>query len=193
MRATTAVVCVLASAAVVLLGASLPASAAAECSDKPLPPENSQIDQYLPSVPDDCGNSEVSRDPDNGGGGDGGGGGGDGGSSQLAPETAQQLEELGPAGQAAAELAVANAPEPAGDGASSGNGADPADAEGASGGPGSTGAQAAQAGEGSPFAALTSALGGGPGDDGGMGFVLPLLLALTAGIGIGYIVWRRRA
>jgi hypothetical protein len=197
MRVTSAVVGgVMAIGAWLLLGASLPAAAAAECGGQALPPENSQIDQYLESIPGDCGNSGVSRDP----GGGGRNGGGDG-SSQVAPGTVDQLEGLGPEGQATAELAVANAPEPAGDGANSGDGSgDGADSAGAEGADGTSGRDAAAAagavagqaeGDSSPFEALASAIGGGPDDDGGMGFALPLLLALTAGIGIGYLVWRR--
>src|SRR5688572_24919137 len=83
---------------------AIPATAAAQ--EAP-PPPSSELDQYVPTYPDAKGDKELGG---KGGGRDGGGGGGGGGDeaapppegSAVAPETTDELESQGPAGEAAA-------------------------------------------------------------------------------------------
>jgi hypothetical protein len=196
-RVVTVVLPVLVLGTAALLGGPS-AAAAADCGGQ-VPPANSQIDQYVESVPGDCGNDQVSRNPEKGGG--------EGGNDAVSSETAEQLEDLGPSGQAAAELAIANSPGPAGGGGSSdsssgqpavdvGSAQDAGAAADGAGGtqadPGDAGVPATATEDGGTALGALSALADAPDDDGGMGWILPVLLAVTVGIGVGYLVRRRR-
>lgn len=133
------------------------------------PPGNSQIDQYVETVPDPRGDRQA---------GPGAGGGGSGGPSAGIPAgTVAQLEQLGEEGRAAVEAANATAPK------------------GASGRPRSGGdgvaGVAAQRGEGSGLRAVVEALSGT--DGGGSGPLVPLLLAAVTVLGLAFVILRKRA
>lgn len=160
-------------------------TANAACPDDTVPGGNSEVDQYLETVPGSCGD----RSPDN----DGSGGGADGepdgsaagGSGDaLPPTTADELESLGPDGARAASLAKQTAPSTGGAG---GEGSDKRGAgDPASGG---TGTEAVP--EGSAVDALAGAVGGDA--EGGIGMALPLLLAALLLGGLGYAAFKRRS
>src|SRR5438270_1223913 len=143
-----------------------------------VPPGNSGASQYAESVPTASGNQPTSSLP--GGGGSQGGGGGQGGSggpggSAVSSATVHALSAQGAAGTAAATLALATAPSRA---------SSPAGAR-HRGGPGSgvtaTGGQQQVTGAsvGAPSAAgsLVKALTGS--SSGGLGLLLPVLLAAS--------------
>ena len=154
--------------------AACPALAGAQTE---APPGVSEVDQYTETLPGPGGNETLDH-PDEST--TGGGGGSDGGGPEqpvLAPETVQELERLGPAGRATAELAESTVP--GGDrGADRGSNRAPATGGDDSGSP-------------SGLGALVDALGGSQGE--GMGIVLPLILLAVAGAGIGFAVLRSRA
>jgi hypothetical protein len=171
-----------------------------------VPPGNSEIDQYVESIPGACGNEK----PSNGGGSSGGSGGsgasgGSGGSSgsgggAVPAATAAELASLGEDGLAAAALAEATSPSESGggeDGSSGVSGASGSDG-GAAGAKGSNAQtsvdpeslEAAASGGGSVLGALADTLTGGSGEGGGA--VLPVtLLAVLVG-GLGFYFLRRR-
>ena len=177
------------------------AASASGCGSQVVPPNNADINQYLESVPGDCGDGQVSRHP--------GGGNGD-----VPSGTVNQLNGMGPSGEAAAELATSNGPGTSATGSSSSSSstadegagsASSGDAAGTSAGSGETGSPGggetgtsaspkkdATADNGSPLAALISTLGGAPSTDDGLGLLLPLALVLTAGLGLIYALRRRR-
>lgn len=175
------------------------------CSDDPVPPDNSQVDQYTETLPDACGDQ-----PDNdeggggdsaggasGGGGSGGGGGASGGSSDppVSNSTVEELQSLGPNGADAANLALST----------SGGGGN-VDSKGATkSGSASLGAIESEGGseqfgaspddlapaDGSAFQAIADAFGS---DDGGAGPLLPILMVLVLlGALIGGLVRRFRS
>src|SRR5213595_12918 len=109
-----------------------------------VPPGNSGLDQYTENIPGAGGNH-----PTGGGGSHHPGGGGGGSGSSVSPGVTRTLDSQGPAGQGAASLAAAtapdvgrNAPAPAGHG---GKSSGPANAKGgnAKGGSGTTASGAA--------------------------------------------------
>ncbi|MDP9244983.1 MAG: hypothetical protein M3O77_07850 [Chloroflexota bacterium] len=110
------------------------------------------------------------------------GGGNSGGSSHgnaAPPQTLQQLQSEGAAGSNAANLAQATAPGGGFGQAASGNGSG-----------GANGAVADQPSGSGALSGVGSALGGDSGG-GGLGIVLPLILAGTLLAGIAYWLIRR--
>jgi hypothetical protein len=141
-----------------------------------LPEGNSGVDQYLENVPGAGG------DRPSDGGGKGSGGGGSGGSS-LPPGARSALDARGPIGAAVADLAEATAP--------SRNGGDGA-AGGARSGQGQDDGVAltAESDEGSGLGNVLDTIFGGLG--GGMGIVLPLILAAGLAAAVLVFLARRR-
>jgi hypothetical protein len=140
------------------------------------PAGNSESEQYSETVPGACGNQTP---------------GGGGSSNSVPPSTLRQLQALGADGQAAAALAQQTAPSgkvPARERGGTDNGADNGNREG----PAAQGGTGGGGGLGSVVDGLTRALGGDS-DDGGMGILLPLVLAAVAAAGIGFAILRRRA
>ena len=141
----------------VLISLSLPATALAGV----IPPGNSAADQYSETFPS-AGGGETSSPP---------------GSSNASPEkslgnqTAQDFAGAGPDGQAAADLAAATAPKQGNPQGSA------ADREAGKSGGGS--------GESGPLQVAQHAVGGS--DSGGMGLLLPLILAATV-LGFGTVL-----
>lgn len=141
------------------------------------PAGNSEAEQYSETVPGACGN-ETPR-----------GGAGGGSPSSIPPSTLRQLQALGTDGQAAASFAQQTGP--GGRVARHADRGAPAGA--ASGRPGA--GEGTSDGNGFPSSvidALTQAFGG-ESDNGGMGILLPLILAAVAAAGIGFAIVRRRA
>jgi hypothetical protein len=133
-----------------------------------VPPGNSAADQYAETLPGAGGNQA---------GGTGGGGTGGGRTGAGSPQgdvnaaTQRRLDELGPAGRAAAALAKRTAPAPVAKGADKRGRADTS--------PGSPGL----------LTALKQAASSG--QSGGMGIVLPLVL--TGSVLAGFaLLWSRR-
>jgi hypothetical protein len=143
-----------------------------------VPPGNSGIDQYTESIPGAGGNHPT-------GGHHGGGGGGGGNGSSVSPGVTSTLNSQGPAGQGAANLATATAPDVGGAGhggnaqaGQGGKGGGPANAKGGSGttaGGATSGGSAASGGSGSGVDAIAAELTGA-GVDNGMGIFLPIIL-----------------
>src|SRR3954447_10678884 len=141
--------------ALMLAALALPAAAGAQV----VPPGNSGVDQYQESVPGAGGDRPTGDGSSGSGNGSGradsAGRAVSGGESRIAPNTAKQLDKLGPDGKSTAATAAATAPPPSND--SSGD-------------------------------------SGSIGDSGpGMGWVLPILLALAlaAAVSIAVLRWRR--
>ena len=184
---------VLAAAAVALLWAPGAASAA-PCSDV-VPATNSELDQYVETIPGACGDQQVGGGSDGGSGsstGSGSSGGGSGGGETtagssavvpLAAETQSALEALGADGAAAAELAERTSPSPAGEGA------------GTASGSGDTASEVPEStvgfSPGSAVSGMLKAFGGGTGS--GMGVAAPILLGSIALAGVAFLVLRRRS
>jgi hypothetical protein len=141
----------------------LPAASGA----KNVPPGNSGADQYSETLPGAGGNEQTNS----------GGGGGNPSSSQpaLSPAAQESLEELGPAGRAAADLANRTAPRGAGKTAGR-NG----------------GAATRQNPSGSSAVLDVFKQAGGSSDSGGMGIALPLILAGSALAAFLFLRSRRR-
>lgn len=153
-------------AAGALLALALPSPSVAQCGDR-VAEGNSEIDQYLESVPGACGD----RRP--GAGNEGTeGGSGTNASTSVPPAAAAALEALGADGAAAVAVAEATS---AGD----------------------RGAAAEDRGESasgdapSPTGLVGDALSGSA-DDGGLGLLLPLILGLVALGGVALAIARRR-
>ena len=160
--------------ALLLLALPGGASAKSGCHHRTVSPHgNSEADQYSETIPGACGSHPPN--PGNPAGSSNG---------TVPPQTLRQLRSLGPAGRNAAALAQANAPAGA-----RGQGNALTDRR-----PGSPGAASANgAGEGGDaLSGVGRALGGSSGGDGGMGFVLPLVLAGTLVTGAAYWLMRRR-
>jgi hypothetical protein len=152
-----------------------------------VPPGNSGLDQYTENIPGAGGNH-----PTGGGGSHHHGGGGGGNGSSVSPGVTSTLDSQGSAGQGAASLATATAPDvggPArhGDTAQAGKSGGSANATGnanAKGGNGATTGGAAHAGNaasggsGSGVDAIAAELTGA-GVDNGMGIFLPIILGLA--------------
>ncbi len=149
--------------AAIALFAVVPGSAAALPQ---VPPGNSEVDQYLPTVPGPGGDKPL------------GGGGGASRGSSLPPSTVAKLQAAGPDGAAA--VAAAEQSDPSRGAAAAGGGG----GSGASGSSGSAGSAHKSVG-----GAVVDALSDG--NSGGMGIFLPFLLCAVAAAG-GYAVARRR-
>jgi hypothetical protein len=142
-------------------------------------PDNAALDQYVESVPGPTGKTPSGDASRGGGGGAGtrGGGAGGGAGATLPSGTVSALRALGSDGQAVADLAAATAPvKPQGSARQSqGSGGQ------GSGGGGDKGA--GRSGEGADSAEASSGVGAivgqtvGAGGEGGMGLLLPLILA----------------
>jgi hypothetical protein len=126
-----------------------------------IPPGNSAVDQYSETYPG-AGGGETSNPP---------GSSGAAPDKSLGDQTAQNFSNAGPDGQAAADLAAATAPQQAGS-------RGPA----ASGGTADTGSGSGDSG---PLEVAQHAVGAS--DSGGMGLLLPLLLA-AAVLGFGTLL-----
>ncbi len=148
------------------------------------PPGKSGADQYFETIPTSAGNAA----PPSGGGTTGGGTSAIAGLGHGRAGDAR-LSRLGKAGAAAAVLAAVTAPNNAASGGShhNGNGS----GAGSAGAAGLGNSVSQPAGQ-SASSALANALTGT--DDGGLGFVLPVLLAATliAAIGLAIVRMRRR-
>jgi hypothetical protein len=141
-------------------------------------PDNAALDQYVESVPGPTGKTP-SGDASRGGGGGagtrgGGGGAGAGAGASLPSGTVNALQALGSDCQAVADLAAATAPlKPQGSARQSQG----------SGGQGGGDKGAGRSGEGADSAEGSSGVGAivgqtvGAGGEGGMGLLLPLILA----------------
>ncbi len=182
---------VLAAALTVGLGSA--DAHAASCSNT-VPSTNSEIDQYVETIPGDCGNTQV------GGGGGSGGGSGSNGSAQAAvpASTQQALDALGADGAAAAQLANQTAPSDE-DGSGGGGGSGSGGSGGGSGSGSGSGEPTADAvpdssagfSLGSVVAGLLSSFGGG--SESGLGAGTPILLGSIALAGLAFLLLRRRS
>lgn len=172
----------------ILLGCAflaVPADAAPSqgCGDNPVPDGDSHLEQYLPTVPGSCGDQEI--DPGGGSGGSGSGGADDSSGGPVPGSTIEELQDLGPAGAATAELAEGGSPT---DGApststeqKSGNGGSPG-----TGLAGTPGEHLAAADDESLLASIFGQLGA----EGGAPFIA--ILALITVAGVAFILRRRR-
>jgi hypothetical protein len=162
-----------------------------------VPPGNSGLDQYTENIPGAGGNH-----PTGGGGSHHPGGGGGGSGSSVTPGVTHTLDSQGPAGQGAASLAAATAPDvggnaPAGHGGKSGGSANAKGGSGttasgaASGGNAPSGGNAASGGSGSGVDAIAAELTGS-GVDNGMGIFLPIILGAALIGALGLVVLRLR-
>lgn len=143
---------------------ALPVATAAAAPGR-VPPGNSGVNQYTETLPGPGGN-----EPTSGIGGKANGGGGRTPAKVLGHANAAQLEALGPEGRAAAQLAAESAPESV---TRQPNGKE-------SNSSGSSGA-------GQILGQLT-----GSSDSGGMGLLLPLLIAMAVVGAAAYVLGRRR-
>jgi hypothetical protein len=156
----------------ILVVALVPAARAGAASVAP--PGNAQVNQYAETIPGASGGQPTtgkpSRDLYEALSGQGSGGGppdSGGGPPPIPPTTDKALQGLGNAGKETAILAKATTPAPQ-----------------RSSGAGSSGSS-------SGLSAVAKTVTGS--DGGGMGFLLPLILAAVAGAGLTYVVVRRRA
>jgi hypothetical protein len=94
--------------ALLLVLAPASAGAQSECPGARAPSGNSELDQYLETVPGSCGDETINT---------GGPGGGSGGSA-IPASTAKELRAKGADGKAAAQLAEETAPGPSRGGSS---------------------------------------------------------------------------
>lgn len=156
----------------VLLAA--PAAAQDDGTEYVAPPGNSALDQYFESVPSSSGNDAPGA-PTRGAGSDA--------ASPLDDREAAALAAQGATGEQVGEFVTANAPPNTQERReTSAQKAEQPGAESAPRVPEVTGADTA----GSVSRALLGDAGGG------MGVLLPLLLGLTALLGIGYVLLRRK-
>ena len=153
--------------ATVLACAALAAPAAAQCGGDPIPPGNSEVDQYQESIPGNCGDTKANSD-------------GKGGGSVSQP-TAEDLGALGEDGAAVSDLVATTGPAvKGGNGTNGKNGND---------GPGA-GSEASTADTGgSAVAAAVRALTGD--SDGGLGLGLPFILVVVSAAVLGLVALRR--
>jgi hypothetical protein len=155
----------LATLAAVLACVLLASPAAAQCGGKPIPPGNSEVDQYQEAIPGNCGETEPNKN------GNGGG--------SVPSGTSDDLEALGEDGAAVADLVTST-----GSGADgSGNGKDGEQASGAGA------AAAAQADTGSAVSAAVRGLAGD--SDDGLGAALPVLLVALLAAALAVVAIRR--
>jgi hypothetical protein len=165
-------------------------AAPAAAAPKAVPPGHSGASQYTETLPTAGGEQptgEVGAATPAGGGGKGNGpssGGGSSGETPTAPapttaealgaRDAKRLEKLGPEGKAAAALAAAASP----------TAADP-------GGAGAAARHAAGGDGSSPVKQVVGQLTGTSGS-GGMGLLLPLLIAMSVLVAVAFVLTRRR-
>jgi hypothetical protein len=148
------------------LFAVLPGVAAGQSN---VPPGNSEIDQYLPTVPGSDGDKPLGK------------GGGDGGNAALSPSVAERLGSAGSAGSVA--VSVINNTAPKLPEAAREQGREQAEGGGRNGG------VHGSADESIPGAVLE---GLSSSEDGGLGILMPILLGTVAGVA-AFIMLRRRA
>lgn len=155
--------------------ALLAAPGAALAARGTVPPGVSGASQYTESLPG-AGGEESTKAMVESTPADRGEGGGKGGApaGTLGTEDAEKLEALGPEGKAAAGLAAA--------GTGGGNGGT---------GDGVAGTASGSSGGGSGVAQVVGRLSGSDGS-GGMGLLLPLLIAMAVIAAAGYLIGRRR-
>ena len=158
-----------------------------------VPPGNSGLDQYTENIPGAGGNH-----PTGGGGSHHPGGGGGGSGSSVTPGVTHTLDSQGPAGQGAASLAAAtapdvggNAPAPAGHGGKSGGSANAKGGSGTTASGTASGGNAASGGSGSGVDAIAAELTGS-GVDNGMGIFLPIILGAALIGALGLVALRLR-
>jgi hypothetical protein len=156
-----------------------------------VPPGNSGLDQYTENIPGAGGNH-----PTGGGGSHHPGGGGGGSGSSVSPGVTHTLDSQGPAGQGAASLAAATAPDvggnaPAGHGGKSGGSANAKGGSGTTAGGAASGGNAASGGSGSGVDAIAAELTGS-GVDNGMGIFLPIILGAALIGALGLVALRLR-
>ena len=156
-----------------------------------VPPGNSGLDQYTENIPGAGGNH-----PTGGGGSHHPGGGGGGSGSSVSPGVTHTLDSQGPAGQGAASLAAATAPDvggnaPAGHGGKSGGSANAKGGSGTTASGAASGGNAASGGSGSGVDAIAAELTGS-GVDNGMGIFLPIILGAALIGALGLVALRLR-
>ncbi len=170
----------------------LPATAlAGNGGHRSVPPGNSGLDQYTENIPGAGGNH-----PTGGGGSHHPGGGGGGSGSSVSPGVTHTLDSQGPAGQGAASLAAATAPDvggnaPAGHGGKSGGSANAKGGSGTTASGAASGGNAASGGSGSGVDAIAAELTGS-GVDNGMGIFLPIILGAALIGALGLVALRLR-
>ena len=160
-----------------------------------VPPGNSGLDQYTENIPGAGGNH-----PTGGGGSHHPGGGGGGSGSSVSPGVTQTLDSQGPAGQGAASLAAATAPDvggnaPAGHGGKSGGSANAKGGSGTTASGAANGGNAASGGSGSGSGSGVDAIAAeltGSGVDNGMGIFLPIILGAALIGALGLVALRLR-
>jgi hypothetical protein len=156
-----------------------------------VPPGNSGLDQYTENIPGAGGNH-----PTGGGGSHHPGGGGGGSGSSVTPGVTHTLDSQGPAGQGAASLAAATAPDvggnaPAGHPGKSGGSANAKGGSGTTASGAASGGNAAPGGSGSGVDAIAAELTGS-GVDNGMGIFLPIILGAALIGALGLVALRLR-
>jgi len=164
-------------------------SASAQCSQGTVKPGNSEVDQYQETIPGSCGDQKP-------------GDGSEGGGGSLPADTVNELEALGGDGAAAAAIAAATAPiveRGVGSGGEPEPGSSKRSEPGSSRGNGLLKGEDTQSGEysasddGSSLSAVTRALAGDS-SDGGLGLILPLILAGTPlAAAVAFMVRTRRS
>ena len=167
MRRVRAMALIAVAAVSILAFAGGQALAAKGCGKHRVPPGNSQVSQYIETgtVPGSCGNQSInpSRSPSG---------------QPFSSSTSHELQNLGPAGAATAQLAAATAP-PGGSGGGKSSG-------------GGSGKSSAGGGPSSSIPAQVGSVLGTGDSSGGMGFVLPLIIGVTILAGVAYLLHRRR-
>lgn len=163
---------------------ALPVGARAQCGPGAnVPNDNSEIHQYLETVPSTCGN-EPSGQHDQGSG-TGGGPGSVPGQDVIPPASLQQLEGLGNDGEGAAAFAQDTAPGSSTPRKNSDRGEGPDRALGDSPMSDPSGGES----KGAAVAGVGRALGGN--SSGGVGILLPLFLGTVLLLGIAYVLRAR--
>ena len=173
-------------AAAIMLLASAPAIAAPGCGSNTVPSDDSQVSQYTETVPGACGEEQT------GGGGSSGGGGGGGSESGGSGTDAGSTGSVVPTDSSQSDASIGT-DGTGGSTSSSGQG----DASSAGQGQ-SNGSAAGQpnelentAGGQSDPSTVSGLSNTSSDDDGGLGWVLPVVLGLTLVGAIAYAVRRR--
>jgi hypothetical protein len=145
---------------------------------------NSEVNQYLETIPGPCGDQPVGGNPS---GNQGTSSGAGSSAAGIPPATLTHLESLGPAGAQAAGFAQATNP-----GGGSGNGSAKGSGQGSSG---SAQSGTTSGGGGSLLDALKQAVTGadasGSSSGQGLGTLLPILLGMVLLGGLGVLALRR--
>jgi hypothetical protein len=151
-----------------------------------LPPGNSAANQYAESLPGAGGNETPSGGSTQPGEGGKSGAQAPSGEGAISPETAAELEKLGPAGKATLDLAAGTAPKPP-------KGTHSKNSKNHRGDGGAAGAAPAVSGP-NGSSGVGEVLGGlsGTSSSGGLGFLQPLLIALALIVAVAYALRRRR-